>query len=40
MPEPVAKTVTQVIRQIDGCASIPIIRSTLIENSLWKRAIE
>jgi len=35
-----AEAVTQVIRQIDGCASLPVIRSTPIENSRWKRAIE
>jgi hypothetical protein len=39
LPESVVPTVIRVIRSVEGCQKIRIIRSTLIENTRWKEAI-
>ena len=40
LPEPVAKSVVQVIRSIDGCAELNVNRSSLIDNAGWRSVIE
>jgi hypothetical protein len=39
LPKSVYETVSDVIRLLPGCRSVSINRSTLIENSRWKKAI-
>lgn len=36
LPYPISKTVKGVIRQIRGCASIELIRTGVVEHSVWK----
>jgi len=40
LPDEVAKSVRALINTIKGCESIPVKRSSLIDNSRWKKAIE
>jgi hypothetical protein len=40
MPDPVADSVEKVLRTISGCERCTINRSTLLENSRWRKAIE
>jgi hypothetical protein len=36
MPQALSKSVVSTLRSIDGCASLKISRSTLVENKKWK----
>lgn len=38
MPQVLANSVKDTLRDIDGCASLNISRSTLVENERWKKA--
>jgi hypothetical protein len=38
LPHPLLQSVKETIRAIDGCARIPVIRSTLIDNERWQQA--
>ena len=38
LPYPLLQSVKETIRAIDGCARIPVIRSTLIDNERWQQA--
>jgi len=40
LPGAVADSIRSVIKLIDGCGTLPVLRSTLIENSRWKAAID
>jgi hypothetical protein len=40
LPDEVAKSVKELINTIKGCESIQVKRSSLINNSRWKKAIE
>jgi hypothetical protein len=40
LPDEVAESVRALVNTIKGCESIPVNRSSLIDNSRWKRAIE
>jgi hypothetical protein len=40
LPDEVAQSVTGLIKSIKRCEGIPVKRSSLIDNSRWKRAIE
>ncbi|WP_034469468.1 DUF2971 domain-containing protein [Afipia sp. P52-10] len=37
MPLPLADDVRQLLRTIDGCAGLSVVRSTLLENERWKK---
>ncbi|AOS45454.1 hypothetical protein Verru16b_02535 [Lacunisphaera limnophila] len=39
LPETVAKTVTKVLKNLPGCSAIPVVRSSLLETTRWKFAI-
>ncbi len=40
LPDAVAKSVRALIKTIKGCKRLPVNRSSLIDNSGWKKAIE
>lgn len=40
LPEPVATSVTAIIRGIQGCAKLPVNRSSLVDNAGWKSVID
>ena len=40
LPDAVAESVQALIKTIKGCESLPVNRSSLIDNSGWKKAIE
>ena len=40
LPDKVAKSFKALINTIKGCESIPVNRSSLVNNSRWKKAIE
>jgi len=40
LPESIAESVKETISRIDGCSRLKVFRSSLIENSSWKNAID
>jgi hypothetical protein len=40
MPAPLAEAVKDTLKQLDGCKTIKIYQSTLVENERWKKAAE
>jgi hypothetical protein len=38
MPEPLAQTMTAIIKSIDGCSTIKVSQSSLVSNKAWKDA--
>jgi len=39
LPGPVAQSVIKIIKRIDGCASIDVRPSSLLDNARWRKAI-
>lgn len=40
LPRPVAENVTEIIRSLPECTELEIVRSSLLENARWRKAIE
>ena len=40
LPQPVAESVTSIIRGIAGCSQLPVNHSELLDNAAWRKLIE
>jgi hypothetical protein len=40
LPQPIAESVIDIINKIDGCSELTVNRSSLLDNSAWRKAID